>query len=644
MIAVSLHDFGKRYKKKVAVEGLNLEVDQGSLYGLIGPDGAGKSSVLKSIAGVLSFENGTLDVFGKRIDSERAAEQIKSDLGFMPQGLGLNLYRDLSVEENIDFFARLRLVGDQHLARAKAELLEMTRLAAFRDRPMKNLSGGMKQKLGLVCALIHRPKLLILDEPTTGVDPVSRRDFWTILSAAVRDQGVTAIVSSAYMDEASRFDRVCLMHEGKVLAEGDPEQLSHRYSGTILSVVASPQLEAIDRLRRVFAGVDAMGGTLRIRAADQTFDEAESILRDSLSGLRIEELRQEEGDLEDAFISLVTRHHKPIPEPPMRIAVVPEHGIAIEARNLSKYYGDFAAADKVSFKVLQGQIFGLLGANGAGKTTVIKMLTGIMEPSRGQGQVAGADMRRATKQVKSSIGYVSQSYSLYQDLTVGENVLLYAGIYGLSRNEARERAKWVYGFAGLGGYESVRSGSLPLGLRQRLALGCALVHKPKVLFLDEPTSGVDPIGRRAIWEILYRLAREEGVAILITTHYMSEAEHCDQLALMHSGRIVASASPAEMKRAVSQEAGQILEIHSDAQEKAKRRLLAQGIDADFYGSHLHVFSPDPTSDEITIQRSLKDAGITGVHIDTQDLSLEDVFVYRIHKLEQEAEHREALTA
>ncbi|GGY20679.1 ATP-binding cassette domain-containing protein [Paludibacterium paludis] len=633
-IVIAADRFGKRYERHEAVRGVSLAVRRGELYGLIGPDGAGKSSFMKAVAGVLSYEDGALEVFGTRIDSERSAESVKGRIGLMPQGLGQNLYGDLSIEENIDFFARLRLVDPETARERKEQLLATTRLAAFRSRPMKKLSGGMKQKLGLVCTLIHAPDLIILDEPTTGVDPVSRRDFWSILGELVASRGLTALVSTAYMDEASRFTRMSLMHEGKVLAEGTPEAILARVPGTIVQCDAAPQIKALGRLAARFPQIEALGATVRLFARDRNRQEAETEARRLLEGLDVKEVALLDPELEDVFVALMAeqgRLEKPGLGASAAGAPAGDAGHAIEAKGLTRRFGDFVAVGDVSFQVKQGEIFGLLGANGAGKTTAIKMLTGILPPSGGEGRVAGADMRKAGALIKSRIGYMSQAFSLYLDLTVEENIRLYAGLYGLSRRDTAERLAWIVGMAGLAGHEHDLAATLPMGLRQRLALGCALVHRPRVLFLDEPTSGVDPLGRRAFWEILFHLSRVEGVAMLVTTHYMSEAEHCDHLALMFAGRVVADDSPAGMKAAVVREAGALYEVAGEGALEALPGLIAAGFDsASPYGRRLHVLTRDPGALAAEL------AGLApAARIEARPIVMEDVFVHKVTRLEAE---------
>jgi ABC-2 type transport system ATP-binding protein len=554
-VVVRVSGFSKHYGKRIAVEDIDLTVSRGELHGLVGPDGSGKTSLMKAVAGVLTFNAGSLEVFGIPLTSEAAAERIKGRIGFMPQGLGLNLYPDLSVQENIDFFAEVRLVPKNLFEETKSRLLAITRLEKFRDRPMKYLSGGVKQKLGLICTLIHEPELLILDEPTTGVDPVSRRDFWDILTTLVRERRMAVLVSTAYMDEASRLHRISLMYQGRILAQGSPEELQELVPGTEVRLRVEPQIRAVQTLRPHFAQTQMFGDSLRVFVPQADRNAAESQVADLLRTMDVFEITTGPPDLEDVVLTLAGKQLDTRVLP----GIVPAQeqkrsGLAIEAVALTRDFKGFRAVDGVSFQMRPGELFGLLGANGAGKTTVIKMLTGILPPSGGRGRVAGADMRAMSKEIKSRIGYVSQLFSLYLDLSARHNLELFAGIYRLDARTAKERVAWAIEMGGLTGHEHDATGSLPIGLRQRLALGCALLHRPQVLFLDEPTAGVDPAGRRQFWDILFRLAREDSVAILVTTHYMTEAEHCDKIALMHAGRIVASGSPDELKSSLVAEA------------------------------------------------------------------------------------------
>jgi|AMFO01.1.fsa_nt_gi ABC-type multidrug transport system, ATPase component len=672
MPLLEVQDFGKRYRGKRAVSGVDFSVERGELFGLIGPDGAGKSSLMKAVAGVLAYEEGRIVAFGVPVDSERNAERVKGRMGFMPQGLGLNLYPELSVEENIDFFARLREVPPAELRERKARLLAMTRLAPFRGRAMKKLSGGMKQKLGLVCTLIHQPELVILDEPTTGVDPLSRRDFWAILAELLNEQGISALVSTAYLDEASRFHRLALMHQGRVLDQGTPEEILSRVPGSVVQFRSRVVAEVVARLRDRFPQVESYGSRVRLFLPGVAPEVASREVTAQLQGVEMEELEALKPELEDAFIQLLeeqsekrgsdfsptvgsgapaatfglggpaageseTDSRRPDRPRSGRLRQRPEgEEVMIEARELVRDFGRFRAVDHVSFRVRRGEIFGLLGANGAGKTTVIKMLTGLLPPTGGEGRVAGADMRTSSRAIRQRIGYMSQAFSLYRDMTVLENIRLYGGIYGLHGKALKARTAWVLAMAGLGGQEREMAGSLPMGLRQRLALGCALVHRPRVLFLDEPTSGVDPLGRRRFWEILTWLSRSEAVTILITTHYMSEAEHCDRLALMHAGRLVADQPPEALRRELVAEAGELLELEVDRPLAALECLKAHFAGVSLHGNRIHLFARDPEAARRRIGDLLAGAGLELRGLRRRVPGMEDVFVYRMGALEAAA--------
>ncbi len=637
--AVRLRALRKRFGRVQAVRGVDLDVQRGELFGLIGADGVGKSTLIKSVAGVLAHDDGQIDVLGQRIDSERSAERVKARLGLMPQGLGQNLYRELSVDENIDFFARLRLVAPRDLAQRKEELLRVTRLDQFRTRPMKQLSGGMKQKLGLICTLIHQPELLLLDEPTTGVDPVSRRDFWAILTQYVREQATTALVSTAYLDEAAYFDRLALMQAGQIIACGPEAELTRLVPGTVVELETSDVLGAVHRLRERFPQTEIVGGEPRAFLEGATEDDAPRLARAALGDTPFENLHVTQPELEDVVVALLRRQsahaderHDAAGRPPAETRA--DRQVAIAADGLVRDFDGFRAVDHVSLSVRAGELFGLLGANGAGKTTVIKMLTGLLAPTAGHGTVAGAEMLTARAVLKERIGYVSQVFSLYPDLRADENIELYAGIYGLTRRQTRERLAWVIEMADLGEFVGAMTKSLPVGIRQRLALGCALVHRPPVLFLDEPTSGVDALGRWRFWSILTRLAREEGTAVLVTTHYMSEAEHCDRLALMHAGRIVVDGAPRELREALERNVGRTLDLVADRPLDALRIVRAAGFaSAALFGRGIHVRSLDAKADAQRLRERLAAGGVRLLSANERRATMEDVFVHRVRELE-----------
>ena len=640
---VDVRGLEKRYKKTIAVRGVDFSVYRGEVFGLIGPDGSGKSSLIRAIAGVQRYNVGCIEVFGQLIDSERSAEKVKGRIGLMPQGLGNNLYAQLSVEENIDYFAGLRLVEPTVLQRRKERLLKMTRLVNFRDRPMKQLSGGMKQKLGLVCTLIHQPAFVLLDEPTTGVDPVSRRDFWAILTELVHEFGMTAIVSTAYMDEAAYMDRLALMMDGRIVSQGTEEDIESLVAGTVVSFETPHALNSVDRLSETYPHAQAMGSVVRVFVPENTPSEAADAIA-SLVEIEPSSISTNAAALEDVLACLLTKqttntsskrqpvHTIGITQAPS-ISTVPaqsEHIPPIRACNLVQDFGKFRAVDHVSFDVDEGRIFGLLGANGAGKTTVIKMLTGLLPPTSGSGSVAGADMNRAGQMIKERIGYMSQSFSLYTDMTAMENLEFYAGVYGLFPRKRRRRVVEVVNMIGLAGYERRLTSDLPMGIRQRLALGCALVHRPKVIFLDEPTSGVDVLGRRQFWDILVRLAREDGVAILVTTHYMTEAEHCDDLALMYAGRVVASGAPSSMRTDLEEQVGRPLGLVTSAPLRSLHVARDNGFDrAALFGRSLRILTKDSAADEQRLRDLLSahDVQVTDAH--AESATMEDVFVHSV---------------
>jgi ribosome-dependent ATPase len=474
-----------RYGKTLALDDVTLDVPSGAMVGVIGPDGVGKSSLLGLIAGARAIQTGTVQVLAGDMRSSRHRAAVCPRIAYMPQGLGRNLYPDLSVRENIEFFGRL--FGQSRAERAERirELLVSTGLAPFPDRPAKQLSGGMRQKLGLCCALIHDPDLLILDEPTTGVDPLSRRQFWDLIGRMrSRRAGVSVIVATAYMEEAEQFDWLIAMDDGRVLASGPPAAL---------------------------------------RAGTKT------------------------STLEDAFIALLPEArragHKVLSIPPRGSA---DREPVIVARGLTRRFGSFTAVDHVSFTIERGEIFGFVGSNGCGKTTTMKMLTGLLPASEGEALLFGRPIAAGDLAARRRVGYMSQSFSLYTELTVLQNLDLHARLFQLPRGRAVSRIAELLDRFGLRDYVSQRAADLPLGIRQRLSLAVALVHEPEMLILDEPTSGVDPLARDAFWELLIDLSRNQEVTIFVSTHFMNEAARCDRLSLMDSGRVLATDRPAAL--------------------------------------------------------------------------------------------------
>ena len=569
---IEVAGLSKRYRRVEAASDVSLTVYSGEIFGLLGPDGAGKSTIIQVLAGVLLPTRGGAFVAG--IDVLRDPERVKARIGYMPQGLGLNLYDDLTVDEHLRFFAELRGVPEDRFREHRATLLEITRLAPAAGRLARHLSGGMRQKLGLASALIHLPDVLLLDEPTTGVDPLSRRDFWQIITRLSRDQGMTVLVSTPYLDEAERCTRVALMARGRLLATTHPEFAPALLPGP------SPESEPT---------------------------------------------------LEDVFVALMTGvqnvpHPASAAEPARPDTPAMRDGTpVIEVNGLTKRFGAFTAVDGVTFAVRPGEIFGFLGPNGAGKTTTIKMLTGLLRPSGGRGLVAGYDVRSQPGEIKGAIGYMSQHFSLYPDLTVNENLGLYARIYGLSGSRQRGRQEAVIATAGLSEWRRALARDLPLGIRQRLALACAILHEPRVLFLDEPTSGVDPLARRQFWDLIATLARGQGVTILVTTHYMKEAELCDRLALIHQGRVIALGKPEAIRREAEARRGRVLEVMSPQFGEAAAGLESIYPDLTFFGRRIHVFTRDPEGDRQRVVDALTRVGVERVDVREVPMAMDEVF-------------------
>ena len=595
----------------VALDRVSLSVTQGQLTALVGPDGAGKTTLMRMMAGLLAPDEGSLHVLG--LDVTRNAQAVQDRISYMPQRFGL--YEDLSVQENLDLYADLHGVPQAVRRERFARLMAMTDLARFTARPAGKLSGGMKQKLGLACTLVRSPELLLLDEPSVGVDPLSRRDLWEILLQLVRDEQLSVVVSTAYMDEAERCAHVHVMNAGHVLANGTPQALAQRAQG--LTFVATPPVGMAARMLQArlldaaSAVVDAVprGGQVRfIRRPDVDEDALQPLLENV-------EVHPRPAELEDAFMlmlrqhaeaaggqtsseglpaagtdrtlqgrrnseptapdgqrpSAVTRQDLTVAVPPLNegagasrrdasgvslqtSAVLPVTDHAepvIVVRDLVRRFGDFTAVASTSFEVLRGEIFGLLGPNGAGKTTTFRMLCGLLPATSGSLQVAGANLRVAPARARARIGYVAQKFSLYATLTVRENLAFYGAAYGLHGRQLTERMDAMLQRFDLD--PEAESGLLPAGYRQRLAMAAGLIHAPDILFLDEPTSGIDPLARRAFWRTITALSAQ-GVTIVITTHFMEEAEYCDRIAIQDAGRMLALGTPHEV-RAQAGEAG-----------------------------------------------------------------------------------------
>jgi len=531
-------------RRVMALDGIGLQVQPAAVTGLIGPDGAGKTTFMRLAVGLLAPDAGSVTVLG--LDATRDALQVQAALGYMPQRFGL--YEDLTVQENLDLYADLQGVPREIRRERYEELMRMTGLAPFTRRLAGRLSGGMKQKLGLACTLVRAPRLLLLDEPTVGVDPVSRRELWAIVDRLVTGEGMSVLLSTAYLDEAERCAEVILLHEGRILDRGSPQTIGAQMAGRTWTAVraGTRPRDLLGELEGRPGIVDAVvqGDHVHLVMAGTTSAEA-------IAGQAGVVLRETPPRFEDGFIDLLRRGQ----EPARTVAAgegAPQGArrggddIVIRVAGAKRYFGDFRAVDGVDFAIRRGEIFGLLGANGAGKTTTFRMLCGLLPASAGRLEVAGFDLRRAASTARARIGYMSQKFSLYGNLSVAQNLEFFASAYGLAGAARRERIAWAADEFALAAAADQLSGDLPLGYKQRLAMACALMHRPEIIFLDEPTSGVDPLARREFWQRINALARQ-GVTVLVTTHFMEEAEYCDRLAIMAAGRILALDEPAAIK-------------------------------------------------------------------------------------------------
>jgi ABC-2 type transport system ATP-binding protein len=529
-----------------ALDDVSLEVPAGTLTALVGPDGAGKTTLLRLATGLMRADEGALQVLG--IDVAKDPQAVQDRISYMPQRFGL--YEDLSVQENLDLYADLHGVGRAARQTRYARLMEMTDLGRFTARPAGKLSGGMKQKLGLACTLVRSPALLLLDEPTVGVDPLSRRELWEIVQQLVDEEHLSVIVSTAYLDEAERCAQVFVLHGGKLIAQGSPGEI--RDNARNLCFVTAPPRGTAPRtlqarlLDAPAAIIDAVpqGGEVRfIRRPDAPAGSLDALL----AGAPAQPVAAR---LEDGFMVLLrarqaagAAHPQPATQPPAA-ADTPE--VVIQVKDLVRKFGDFTAVASTSFDVRRGEIFGLLGPNGAGKTTTFRMLCGLLPASSGFLQVAGVNLRTARAQARARIGYVSQRFALYGNLTVAENLQFFGGAYGLRGQRLHDRIRTVLRQFDLVGQESATSGQLPGGFKQRLAMATGLLHEPEILFLDEPTSGTDPLARREFWRRITALAAG-GVTVIITTHFMEEAEYCDRIVIQDAGKLLAIGTPREVR-------------------------------------------------------------------------------------------------
>ncbi|HTU80701.1 MAG TPA: ATP-binding cassette domain-containing protein, partial [Candidatus Acidoferrales bacterium] len=620
----------KRYGDVEAVRGISFSVNKGEIFGFIGPDGAGKTTTFQILAGVMRAGGGATDVLGK------PARDARAQTGYLTQAF--SLYPDMTVMENVRYVGDLRLTPRAAVLSRARHYLTAFGMDRFEDRLASNLSGGMQKKLALVCALVSEPAVLLLDEPTTGVDPVSRREFWDAL-AQLSNEGLTILVATPYLDEAERCNRVALMHLGEIAKLDTPNGLRNSMHARRLEVhvgdmrraqLVTPQLSTIGDV----LDVQRFGDHLDVLAVEARVTEVEAgvdrVLR--AANLPPEGIRTDEPSLENVFVASI-RDENPQAKADFPF-VTPQHADigapAIAADRLVKRFGDFVAVDNLSLAIRFGEIYGLLGANGAGKTTTIRMLCGLLEPSSGAVTLAGERGNVRSEAVRRRVGYMSQKFSLYDDLTILENLEFFAGVYGIAPQQRHTAIQWVLDFSGLRGRESVITGSLPGGWKQRVAFGSAIMHEPDVLFLDEPTSGVDPIARRAFWSMIDRLA-DRGTALLVTTHYLEEAEQCNRVGFVSAGKLIAEGTPSEVK---AQQRGHLIEARVDDIPHAVRALSAgrEPWRVSVFGDRLHVVTDEPADVAIAqTKTALENSGVRVLEIREARFSLEDVFIGAVQR-------------
>ena len=530
---------------KAALEELSAKIIPGKVTGLVGPDGAGKTTLLRLMAGLMHLTSGTIKIMD--LDPIRDTSELRKIIGYMPQKFGL--YDDLSVQENLNLHADLRDVIDHEREEEFQHLLKLTDLTSFTDRMAGKLSGGMKQKLGLACALLGQPKLLLLDEPGVGVDPISRRELWKMVRDLV-SQNITVVWSTAYLEEAELCDDVLLLSEGRMLFNGPPKEMTSRMEGRCFQLreIAGSRREVLTRVLDCDEVLDAViqGNSVRV------------VLQKNADKPKLEDLQAGPKAhwvpipprFEDAFLDVLGE--KPPGKSPLadHLENLKKDGsTVIEATHLTKRFGDFTATDDVSFKVVRGEIFGLLGPNGAGKSTIFKMMCGLLQPTTGKALVTNIDLKTSASKARQHLGYMAQKFSLYGNLSVQQNLMFFSGAYGLDGEEQRQEVASMVQIFHLEPYLKSSADSLPLGFKQRLALACAMMHRPDILFLDEPTSGVDPVTRREFWTHINSVV-EKGVTVMVTTHFMDEAEYCDRIGLVFRGKMIAANTPDELKKMV----------------------------------------------------------------------------------------------
>lgn len=646
--AIKVSNLHKHYGKLAAIKGINFTVNKGEMFGLIGPDGAGKTTTFHILGGVMEATTGEVLVFGQ------PARNARLMTGYLTQQF--SLYLDLSIDENLRYAGGLRQVDDDLLWERGHKYLTLMSLEKFGNRLAGELSGGMKQKLALCCALVSQPQVLLLDEPTTGVDPVSRREFWDVL-AELSAQGMTIVVATPYLDEAERCHRVALMYNGQIHEIGTPAALRtnlglHRLEVRTIDLEVSEKIlfHNLDTniLYKNIVDIQTFGDRLDVLVEDITMGENQ--VNELLKAYN-PHIEPNEPTLENVFVTRLRQQgsapqflefpryrggnkSKEIDENINRektSSQLPFSQIAIYANNLNRVFGKFQAVKSVNIEVRYGEIFGLLGANGAGKTTTIKMLCGLLEPSGGEIYLGGETGNLRSPELRKRIGYMSQKFTIYDDLTILQNLEFYSGVYSVPRKHRREKIDWVISTCGLEGRENMLTGQLPGGWKQRVAFGASVMHEPDILFLDEPTSGVDPLARRQFWKLINDFARN-GTAILVTTHYLEEAEQCNRMSFMVAGEIAAEGSPSFIK---ASQPGKLIEIIVN-QNQAASQLLKQKFAAwrvSIFANSLHIVLDEPEIEIPQVIQLLKSANLMIESLRPIPFSLEDAFIGIVQRVE-----------
>jgi ABC-2 type transport system ATP-binding protein len=615
---VEADSLAKSYGSLKALDEVSFQVRAGEIFGFIGADGAGKTTAFKIMAGVLAEGGGEIRVLGT------TPRKAGSQVGYLTQPF--SLYLDLSIDENLSYAGGLRLVPKKEYEERRNRYFKLFDIDRFSERLAGRLSGGMKQKLALSAALIAGPKLLLLDEPTTGVDPVTRRDFWDALTS-LATEGMSIIVATPYLDEAERCHRVALIERGKIYDIDTPAQFRSKMGLTRLEVKVDPLAAAEDVFAKSpeAADVQRFGDRLDVLAARPGDAEVELKRRAEANGLQIKEIHRSQPTLENAVVGVLRKMRgvQAIPHFPKASPGREQDDIVIGAKDLNKRFGSFQAVKNFQLEIRNGDIYGLLGANGAGKTTAIKIICGLLDPTSGSVSLLGKSKGLRAAAVRSRIGYMSQKFALYDDLTIGENLDFYARLYGVEESVREERKKWVLDLAELSGEAGMLTKSLPGGWKQRVAFGAAVMHEPDAIFLDEPTSGVDPLARRAMWRMINEFA-DRGAGILVVTHYLEEAEQCNNIGFMVAGEIIAQGSPSEVKAAMK---GEMSEILTDKPDLSLRTLKEKfgASRVSLFGDKLHLVTEDDEQKREATEL-LKNAGVTVLSWVPTQFSLEDVFI------------------